>query len=366
MRNISSAMAAFLQGAVLTLATCVQITRTDGQVFGFTDHDSDLVYAGITFASSAGYTASAIQASNNLATSNLEIDALLLAAGGAVTQPDIEAGVWSNAAVIIFQVNYADLSMGQINLTAGNLGQFTILNGGWKVELRGLAQTLQQTAGKQFSPGCSATFGDSNCTINLAPLTFNGSVQSVTTPGLVWTDPTLTQTGAVVEFVDTVGHDIPTAAPYQIQIVPPSGSFVADAGIHDEFGSVFTNVSPSAPHSSLQYSVTNGGLYTFYSGNAGEEVFINFTFAEGYFTYGTVKWTGGQNAGYSSYVRDFVPGAVTIALPTYYPIAAGDTYSIVAGCDKQCGTCASRWNNIANFRGFPYIPGPDAILAPKS
>jgi hypothetical protein len=367
-RGISTAMATFLQGAVLTLATCVQITRTDGQVFGFTDHDTNLVYNGITFASAAGYTASAIQASNNLSTSNLEIDALLLAEGGAVTQPDIEAGVWDNAAVIIFAVNYANLEMGQINLTAGNLGQFTIANGGWKVELRGLAQALQQTIGRQYTPGCSATFGDSKCTINLAPLTFTGSVASVSTAGLAWTDPTLTQGGAVSDFVDTVGHEIPTASPYQVVIVPPSGSFQANTSVVDGGGTVYGDVA-SGP-GNQQYSVTinsNGtATYTFSSNNAGEEVFINYTFAEGYFTYGKVKWLTGQNAGFSNDVKIFAPGNVTLALPTYYPIAVGDTYSIVAGCDKAVGTCASRYNNVVNFRGFPAIPGPDVLLAPQS
>ena len=44
------------------------------------------------------------------------------------------------------------------------------------------------------------------------------------------------------------------------------------------------------------------------------------------------------------------------------PIAAGDAFVIRAGCDKRIETCAAKFANIANFRGFPHIPGQDAVL----
>jgi len=89
-------------------------------------------------------------------------------------------------------------------------------------------------------------------------------------------------------------------------------------------------------------------------------------FASGRFALGTVEWTVGDNAGrraeVAGHVRD--GGAVTIALleAPVRPIAAGDAFVIRAGCDKRIETCAAKFANVANFRGFPHIPGQDTVL----
>ncbi|MBU9608254.1 DUF2163 domain-containing protein [Burkholderia multivorans] len=368
MRAISQAMLTWLQGDVQTAATCARVTRKDGQVFGFTDHDADIVFQGVTYTSIQGYTASQIESSNSLSTGNAEIDSLFLA-GGSVTQADIEAGVWDNAAVLVFLVNYTNLSMGSVNLLGGNLGRFTVLNGGWKVELRSLAQAMQQTIGKQYSATCRAQLGNSQCQVALGPLTFSGTVASVTTPGLAWTDPSLTQVGPTVQFTDTNGHWIPTASPYSVTVMPPSGSFVATTSVTDSAGNAYSAVSGNTNGSSQYVVVVNAdgsATYTFDSSNAGGEIFIDFTYAVGYFAFGIVQWTGGQNAGFSNDVRSSSIGTVSLGLPTYYPIQPGDTYTIVAGCDRQRSTCVNRFNNLLNFRGEPDIPGPDVILSPQS
>ncbi|MBP0714808.1 DUF2163 domain-containing protein [Burkholderia sola] len=359
MRSISTAMATWLASDVLTWATCVQITRSDGSVWGFTDHDVDIVYGGLTYSAFNGFSGSAIEYGASLSTSNLEIDGLLFSAGGAFALSDIEGGVWSNAAVLIFGVNYADLTMGQINLVNGNLGNFTLLNGSWKVELRGVSQTFQQAKGDQFSPMCRARLGDAKCTINLAPLTASGSVTSVVNQ-LQWGDTSLTQTGPISTFVDSIGHRVPTTGPYTVQVVSPSGSFQADAGVVGADGNPLTLVggSPGAG----QYSVSGTGLYTFNIAQAGWFVKINFTYAVGYFAYGNVTWTSGANIGLSGPVKTSAVGSVTLGMPMPNPIQVGDTYTIVAGCDKQFGTCRDRYNNVVHFRGEPYVPGPDTIL----
>ncbi|HEY0236750.1 MAG TPA: DUF2163 domain-containing protein, partial [Afipia sp.] len=43
MRNIPSALQAKLDSGVTTLANCWTLTRRDGVVQGFTDHDEDIV-----------------------------------------------------------------------------------------------------------------------------------------------------------------------------------------------------------------------------------------------------------------------------------------------------------------------------------
>ena len=45
------------------------------------------------------------------------------------------------------------------------------------------------------------------------------------------------------------------------------------------------------------------------------------------------------------------------------PIEAGDAFIVSAGCDKRFATCRDRFANVANFRGFPHMPGNDFALS---
>ncbi|ACC76157.1 DUF2163 domain-containing protein [Paraburkholderia phymatum] len=361
MRTLSAAMLAHLASDVQTLATLWTITRTDGQVFGFTDLDQPITYGGVTYQSAGGYTHSQIDMTSDMSTSNLEVNAIF--DSSAITPASLEAGQWDYARVQVSLVNYADLTMGAVLLESGVLGQVVLLNGTYKAELRGLAQVMQQEQGQTYSPTCRAVFGDARCQIDLGPLTFSGSIASVA--GLAsWNDPTLTQVGPTVSFTDTRGQKVPTHTPFTIQIVPPTGgSFVADTSVRDNSQGTLTKVTGSPGNN--QYSVSASGLYTFNSSAAGNEYFISYTYAIGFFAYGLVTFTSGQNAGFSMEVKSFSPGVVTLAMALPYPLAVGDTYTIKAGCDKQFGTCRDRYSNIVHFRGEPYIPGPDTILRPQ-
>lgn len=81
--------------------------------------------------------------------------------------------------------------------------------------------------------------------------------------------------------------------------------------------------------------------------------------ADGYFTNGTVKFTSGNNSGLSAMIKAHSNGVITLALPTAFTFAPGDTFEIVAGCDKTLETCKTKFNNVNNFGGFPHIT-PDS------
>jgi uncharacterized phage protein (TIGR02218 family) len=53
---------------------------------------------------------------------------------------------------------------------------------------------------------------------------------------------------------------------------------------------------------------------------------------------------------------------VTLLEAPVRPITPGDAFTIRAGCDKRLATCAAKFGNVANFRGFPHIPGADAVI----
>lgn len=54
MRNLSSSLKSHLNSEVTTLATCWKLTRTDGKIFTFTDHDKDLIIETQKYESIAG------------------------------------------------------------------------------------------------------------------------------------------------------------------------------------------------------------------------------------------------------------------------------------------------------------------------
>lgn len=360
MRSISPALLAHLQGDVRTICTLWTITRKDGLVLGFTDLDVDVTFNGVVYRSNGGYSHSNIEAGSTMSTANLEMQAVF--DSSAVNQADIEAGLYDFAAVQIQIVNYLDLTMGALQLNGGLLGQVQVLNGRYTAELRGLAQVFQQDAGNVYSPTCRATFGDSKCQFNAASVTFNGTVASVNN-SVSFNDPTLTQTGPTTNVIDVDGHLIPTRTPFTIQIVPPNGgAFAANNGVRDKLGNTWTAGSISDKH----YTVNAAGLYTFDGGtDPGQFIYIDYSYTAGYFAYGRIQWLTGANAGLKSEVKGFAPGVVQIALALPNAIQPGDTYKITAGCDKQPGTCSTKFSNLIHFRGEPFIPGQDVMISPK-
>ncbi|TJZ89698.1 DUF2163 domain-containing protein [Paracoccus gahaiensis] len=90
-------------------------------------------------------------------------------------------------------------------------------------------------------------------------------------------------------------------------------------------------------------------------------------YATGWFTGGTISWTSGASAGRQAEVLTHdrsTDGSVALTLlgAPVCALTAGDAFTIHAGCDKRMATCSGKFANAANFRGFPHIPGQDAVL----
>jgi uncharacterized phage protein (TIGR02218 family) len=89
-------------------------------------------------------------------------------------------------------------------------------------------------------------------------------------------------------------------------------------------------------------------------------------FADGWFTGGRLVFSGGANAGLAAEVKIHRAdaGGVSLTLWQSMPqvVAAGDTFTVTAGCDKRFATCRDRFANAENFRGFPHIPGNDFVV----
>jgi uncharacterized phage protein (TIGR02218 family) len=274
MKVISTDMQAHVAQAVTTLAMCWKVTRRDGIVLGFTNHDRDIVVSGVTYLASAGMSATSVHSSIGLAADNLDIEGVL--SNAAIAEADILAGKYDFAEMEVFMVNYANVSEGVIHLKTGWLGEVVLKGGQFIAELRGISEQLQRTIGEVYTPTCRAVFGDSKCRFDATSVTFTGTM-----------------------------------------------------------------------------SIVNGA-YGFSDSTRAQ--------SDGYFDYGVVTVTSGANIGLVREVKNYQQKSFVLFQALPYPLIAGTSYSVVAGCDKRLDTCRTRFNNTVNFRGEPHVPGTDRIL----
>lgn len=89
-------------------------------------------------------------------------------------------------------------------------------------------------------------------------------------------------------------------------------------------------------------------------------------YADALFDRGTVTFTSGACRGRISEIKVHRVDAGTVELELWRSmseaIAPGDTLEVALGCDKRFETCRDRFANALNFRGFPHMPGNDAVL----
>lgn len=274
MKNISTELKEHLAGEVACMANCWKITRKDGAVLGFTSHDADIEIDGVTYRADTGITPTAVQTNSSFAVDNLEVEGMLSA--DSIREADLNAGLYDFAELEVFMVNYEDLSMGQLPLRRGWIGEVTYGAEQFVAEVRGLTQKLSQRIGDVFTPQCRAVFADTKCGIDAANFMSAATVDSAESRE-VFASSALTQTS-------------------------------------------------------------------------------------GYFNFGKVRFTSGENSGLSMEVKEFAAGRVILVLPLPYEIASGDGFEIVAGCDKNFNTCVGKFSNAVNFRGEPHVPGSDKAL----
>lgn len=164
MKSLPPGMQAHLDSGTTTLAWCWRLTRRDGVRFGFTDHDRALTFDGTIFEANAGFTASEIKDSVGLSVDNLDVESALTS--NALTEADLAAGRYDDAAVEIFRVNWQDTTQ-RLLMRKGSVGEVRRAGNAFSAEIRGLAHYLQQPRGRLYQYTCDATLGDARCMVPL-------------------------------------------------------------------------------------------------------------------------------------------------------------------------------------------------------
>lgn len=271
--SVTVPMAAHLAQEVTTLAYLWKVTRNDGQVFGFTNHDTPIALDGVTYEATSGFTPTAVSTTSGLSVDDVELEGVL--SSEAITQADILAGLWDRAEVWLYQVNYRNLADGAIVLRRGWTGEIRAGKNSFVTELRGVNQRLNQQIGQSYSPTCRANFGDPRCGKDLADFKVTGSVTAVT-DRRIFSDASRTE-------------------------------------------------------------------------------------ADGTFEMGFLRFTSGNNSQLSREIKTYATDTISCEIPFPFDVRAGDTYEMFQGCNKTLVTCKTRFNNLINFRGEPYIPVTDFL-----
>ncbi len=88
-----------------------------------------------------------------------------------------------------------------------------------------------------------------------------------------------------------------------------------------------------------------------------------FSQPDGYFTQGVITCTSGNNSGLSQTVKLHpTNNSLEMVSPWVLAVNVGDTFSVVAGCDKSAGTCASKFNNTIHYGGCIAVPVPNQAM----
>jgi uncharacterized phage protein (TIGR02218 family) len=170
-KNITPALQARFDAGVTTLCRCWIVTRNDGAVQGFTDHDEDIVVSGVTCRAATGLSASEATEKLGLAVNGSEIFGAL--ADASITEADLAAGRYDAAAIEIWLVDWSEPSL-KVRLSRGVLGEVRRAGNAFGAEVRGLAHRLNEESGRLFSATCSADLGDTRCTVDLNDPDFRG------------------------------------------------------------------------------------------------------------------------------------------------------------------------------------------------
>jgi uncharacterized phage protein (TIGR02218 family) len=274
MKALPAGLQDFLDGGETTMVHCWKVTRTDGVVQGFTEHDEDVSFDDVTYAAATGFTATQIESSLGLAVDNLNAEGAI--SDDTINEDDLAAGRYDDAQVELYWVNFNDVAQ-RVMLSKGNIGQVKRSELAFSAELRSQVQRLQQTTGRTFQRTCDAILGDGRCKKDLTSFTSDGTVSNVEG------NRTMTVSG--------LSND-----------------------------------------------------------------------TEGFYSFGKLTFTSGDNDGLSFEVKAHSPGVVVLWEKPPFTIGVGDTISIIAGCNKSAATCSSKFDNIVNFQGFNLIPGVDYLV----
>jgi uncharacterized phage protein (TIGR02218 family) len=160
-RTLSVGMASHLATRSHSRCNMLLLELRDGTSIGITDHTSDLTYdlgdGSVTYDSRTGILPSDVAMATGLDSANFEVR-------GPINEPFTRTGVlggkFDRARARLFQVNWKDLTQGDIKTLAGNVAEARVEGGEFILEVRSDADRYNQVVGRVITNTCDADFAD--------------------------------------------------------------------------------------------------------------------------------------------------------------------------------------------------------------
>ncbi len=157
-----------------TVATFWRVLRRDGVTLGFTTHDRDLWFDGLSHRATPGMVPSAIRRSADFEPDSAEVQGAL--SHDSISAEDLALGRFDGARVLIGLVDWEDLQS-QI-LYRGAIGTVAEEAGSFTATLQSRKAELQRDPMPRTGPSCRAVFCGPGCTLSAARFEHRGMVQA--------------------------------------------------------------------------------------------------------------------------------------------------------------------------------------------
>lgn len=84
--------------------------------------------------------------------------------------------------------------------------------------------------------------------------------------------------------------------------------------------------------------------------------------ADGYLEQGFMLFTSGDNTDIQRTIGTFSGGVAYFFQPLPFDVSVGDTFVAYPGCKRTMDDCVNKYNNLAHFKGFPFVPSPESAI----
>lgn len=164
MRDIPTEMAARIGSGAARLCHAWIVTRRDGTVAGFTDHDRDLMVQGVVCRAASGWTQGAGESAIGASPGGFAASGVL--DDEAMSEADLADGIYDGAAVALWRVDWSAPALA-VRLWSGRLARVRRDGTGFVADLEGPAAALDRVVGRTYGRDCDAILGDRRCGVDV-------------------------------------------------------------------------------------------------------------------------------------------------------------------------------------------------------
>ncbi|SRR6266481_3127491 len=354
MKNISNGALGFVQSSnSFSEAFLVKITPLSGQSFYLTDYGADLSWGSLPTDTNIYRTSKwgnwhvgditselSFECKSNSVNLTANISNSVMFPGTSTPMMQgILAGAMNGATVTISVIWFDSLrplalaaNQGAMQVWAGTVSSYSPIGRSQVVlKCNDIMHQLNAVAPlRQYQTTCTHTLFSPGCALSPASYTVSSSVVSSTNNTLINT----LANGRANSHTYTFGT-----------LIQVSGGvyFCSTAG---------TSAASAPTFTSTAFSKTNDGTAVW------------TCCSQPFFTLGTLKFTSGQNHGFTySIASDGFSGNPFVQLnaPAYFPIANGDTFTLLPGCQKSIAYC-QLFKNLIHISNTPFIPNPEQSI----